>query len=565
MPPCSSVASLFVPNNHVPASGAPVPPTLPPSRAYVTSPWGWRAQARSAHAAATAGAVQLKGSVSVAHTTALDMVLRKGVQPHMYLMPAGSTIGEVLHTFVSRRVGHILLQDQQGKVTGMVTARDILRALDKQLHGMGMGDVFKRTVDKYATPASALVHVEFNDTLQTCALIMSEVKVRVLPVLKEGTLLGLITLKDIADGVNRNMTGGKDAYVRHVLPRRGATITAWDGRLEAEHLPRSLSEAVGPAAFPAPAPQRSLPRLTLATGATCIPGPGKETAEDAHFVQHLQWKHSAGSHVSFLGVADGVGSWNMRGVDPAAFASGLLEHAQGAVSAAAGVGAEPPAPIHVLVSGWAGVQAAKTVGSSTALVASVDHAYNQFATANLGDSGALVLRRVGPEAALGTMDMQGAGGEEGDWQVVFRTGQQLHAFNHPYQVGFDDQREGEGAFDRPEAADVARTPVGPGDIIVLASDGLFDNMHEEELVEVVRTWAAKHALPDVAASPAPAASAAVQALSQALADAALALSMDSSRDSPFAVLAKENDILWSHGGRMDDITVVCAQVQEIEE
>ena len=509
------------------------------------------------------------GGVNAALTSALDMVLRKGVQPHSYLMPQGSILGDVVHAFVERRIGHVLLQDGSGKVTGMVTARDVLRAMDKHVHGMGMGDVFKRPVDEFATPSSALVHAEYDDPLQTCALIMSEVKVRVLPVLKEGVLLGVITLKDIADGVNRNLTGGKDTYVRHVLPRRGGTITAMDGRLDAAHLPKSLSHAVGPAAFPGafPAPQekRTLPRLTLHTGAMCIPGPGKAVAEDAHFVSHQAWEHQAADFATFLGVADGVGSWAMRGVDPAAFAGRLMQAVQEAVSRASGVGVDPPSPIDLLMQAWQSTLAERVVGSSTALVASLDHTYNQFATANLGDSGALVLRLVDDPATLGSMQLGREGADEHDWEVVFRTGQQLHGFNQPFQLGFDDEApSGEICFDRPEAADVARTPVQSGDIIILASDGLFDNMHEAELLDVVQAWHNARAAPEDSVPAQPRPSDSVQALASQLASKAQALSMDSDRDSPFAVLAKDNDILWSHGGRMDDITVLCAEVRTVE-
>jgi len=37
------------------------------------------------------------------------------------------------------------------------------------------------------------------------------------------------------------------------------------------------------------------------------------------------------------------------------------------------------------------------------------------------------------------------------------------------------------------------------------------------------------------------------------------LSLDKQRDSPFAILAKENDILWG-GGMPDDTTVIVARV-----
>ena len=38
------------------------------------------------------------------------------------------------------------------------------------------------------------------------------------------------------------------------------------------------------------------------------------------------------------------------------------------------------------------------------------------------------------------------------------------------------------------------------------------------------------------------------------------MSLDRTRDGPFARLAKEADILWKYGGRPDDITVVVAVV-----
>lgn len=41
---------------------------------------------------------------------------------------------------------------------------------------------------------------------------------------------------------------------------------------------------------------------------------------------------------------------------------------------------------------------------------------------------------------------------------------------------------------------------------------------------------------------------------------ARSMSLDRTRDGPFARLAKEADILWKYGGRPDDITVVVAVV-----
>lgn len=52
---------------------------------------------------------------------------------------------------------------------------------------------------------------------------------------------------------------------------------------------------------------------------------------------------------------------------------------------------------------------------------------------------------------------------------------------------------------------------------------------------------------------------AVNALAQHLVTKARTLSLDRERDSPFALLAKENDIMWG-GGMPDDTSVLVARV-----
>jgi protein phosphatase PTC7 len=50
-----------------------------------------------------------------------------------------------------------------------------------------------------------------------------------------------------------------------------------------------------------------------------------------------------------------------------------------------------------------------------------------------------------------------------------------------------------------------------------------------------------------------------QDLAERLVKQARLLSLDKERDSPFAILAKENDIMWG-GGMPDDTTVIVARV-----
>jgi hypothetical protein len=103
---------------------------------------------------------------------------------------------------------------------------------------------------------------------------------------------------------------------------------------------------------------------------------------------------------------------------------------------------------------------------------------------------------------------------------------------------------------------------------------LFDNMPSEAILSVVSKWlledGAELALHDAddqvdpfthtpASSVLSGESPSMQRLAQALVDEAMERSVDRTVDSPFAILAKDNNILWS-GGIRDDVTVVTALI-----
>ena len=92
--------------------------------------------------------------------------------------------------------------------------------------------------------------------------------------------------------------------------------------------------------------------------------------------------------------------------------------------------------------------------------------------------------------------------------------------------------------------------VSRGDILVLGSDGLFDNLHDHEIVAAAEASMA-------AMSPAQARSTAgARALAQSIASKAFENSLDKRLDTPYSQGATEEfDMVYS-GGKADDITVV---------
>lgn len=84
-------------------------------------------------------------------------------------------------------------------------------------------------------------------------------------------------------------------------------------------------------------------------------------------------------------------------------------------------------------------------------------------TANLGDSGYLLLRKEGL-----------------DLVTLFRSKEQQHSFNFPFQVGTGG--------DDPAKAETQLHDVKQGDIIILGSDGLWDNLFDVKVIDLVRPF-----------------------------------------------------------------------------
>ncbi|CAI5499212.1 unnamed protein product [Closterium sp. Naga37s-1] len=242
--------------------------------------------------------------------------------------------------------------------------------------------------------------------------------------------------------------------------------------------------------------------LRLVAGACVLPHPDKldRGGEDAFFIL---------PDVSALGVADGVGGWADVGVDAGAYARELMGEVQAAVRR------EPKGcadTLRVLTSAHAKT---RSQGSCTACL--VVLTADRLQAANLGDSGFVVVR---------------------NGRIIFKSPPQQHDFNFPFQLGSD-------GGDSPSAAEVFSLPVAAGDVVVLGTDGLFDNVFDSELASTVM-----HSL---LAGREP------QHTAEHIATLARTRAQDRIRISPFARAAQEAGYRY-YGGKLDDITVVVAYV-----
>jgi protein phosphatase PTC7 len=98
----------------------------------------------------------------------------------------------------------------------------------------------------------------------------------------------------------------------------------------------------------------------------------------------------------------------------------------------------------------------------TACIATIDAAYGVLRGANVGDSGFMVVR-----------------GAPGFREAAHRSPHQEHEFGCPFQLGHHANS------DAPDDAMLTTFPLESGDVIVMGSDGLWDNLSEMELLEVI--------------------------------------------------------------------------------
>ena len=209
------------------------------------------------------------------------------------------------------------------------------------------------------------------------------------------------------------------------------------------------------------------------------------------------WFIAKQKFVDVLGVADGVGGWHSIGIDPSKFSSNLMKTCKRYVEQEfnnlsknnTNLNVNSATPIKILKQSYQALIESKQnrllIGSSTACIILFHHDTNLLHTANLGDSGFVVIR---------------------DNKVIHKSQEQQHYFNSPFQMGIlpGSPNSQQPAFqlnenqqvqqndlivnnsdlinDSPDNASTCSIQLDEGDFIVVATDGLWDNLTEKQLL-----------------------------------------------------------------------------------
>ena len=230
--------------------------------------------------------------------------------------------------------------------------------------------------------------------------------------------------------------------------------------------------------------------------------------EDAYFMEGTS-----------VGIADGVSSWYQYGIDGGQFARELMCRCS---QLPPDLSAQELASI--LSQAHSQVQA---YGSSTALLAYLAHTHLYLSV--LGDSVAMLLRWV-----------------DGKPTILFKSDASVHSFSTPFQLAHIPKRLSHLPFIQDSFSDALHysPEVQAGDLLILGTDGLWDNLYDWEMMQLLETQTSISA----------------QGIAEILGHQAYRNSK-ADNAGPFqeAVHQAYPDVQW-RGGKPDDITVLVAWV-----
>jgi CBS domain-containing protein len=132
--------------------------------------------------------------------TLQDILSTKGSAVHT--IPPGTMLDEVARTLVERRVGSLLVARQgpsgEQELMGIVTERDILYHCAKSnqpLAAVGVSMVM----------SSPLITASPGDNIDQAMGLMTDKRIRHLPVLEQGRLIGIISIGDLVKAQHDNL------------------------------------------------------------------------------------------------------------------------------------------------------------------------------------------------------------------------------------------------------------------------------------------------------------------------------------------------------------------------
>lgn len=136
-----------------------------------------------------------------------DILSQKGNA--IFTVAPAASVAEISQQLSARRIGSVLVLDVDGSVAGIVSERDLVRALAR--HGAAALALEARQV-----MTRGVVTCDPDDSIDRVMQTMTEGRFRHIPVVRRGELLGLVSIGDVVKArleETRHETEALKAYI----------------------------------------------------------------------------------------------------------------------------------------------------------------------------------------------------------------------------------------------------------------------------------------------------------------------------------------------------------------
>jgi CBS domain-containing protein len=117
-----------------------------------------------------------------------DLLRHKGSE--VATVAPGTSVESLLGELARHNIGAMVVIDDAGTVVGIVSERDVVRRLNE--HGAGL---LEAPVSRIMT--RSVVTCDPHETVDSLAAIMTERRIRHMPVVADGRLVGIISIGDV--------------------------------------------------------------------------------------------------------------------------------------------------------------------------------------------------------------------------------------------------------------------------------------------------------------------------------------------------------------------------------
>lgn len=121
---------------------------------------------------------------------AATVLQRKGGK--LYKVQLGEILKDCVSLMNRKKIGILVVLDDSGKLAGVISERDIMRLVENQ-----NSDLWNKPVKDVMTPREKLYTVQKETRLDDVMGLMTEKRVRHLPVMDKDNLMGIVSIGDV--------------------------------------------------------------------------------------------------------------------------------------------------------------------------------------------------------------------------------------------------------------------------------------------------------------------------------------------------------------------------------